>query len=114
MLFLQLLPIILCYLLMAAHLFRGQHYLLVALSVLLPFLLLIPKNWVAKVLQVGLVISSAEWLRTTVVLMQQRIAAGQPYLRMFIILGAVSIVTIGSVFTFQFASMGRRYKLHER
>lgn len=109
MVFLRLLPIILSYLLMAAHLFRGQHYLLVALAALMPALLLIPRLWVARVMQLGLVISAAEWLRTMAMLMQERITLGQPYVRMGLILGGVAIFTIGSAFTFYSAALGRRY-----
>ena len=111
MIFLQLLPIILSYLLMAAHLFRGQHYILVALAVLMPLLLLVSRRWAARVIQLGLVISAAEWLRTIALLTQQRMASGQPYLRMGLILGAVAIFTIGSAFAFYWPAIIRRYKL---
>jgi hypothetical protein len=94
---------------MAAHLFRGQHYLLVALAALMPTLLLIPRFWVARVMQLGLVLSAAEWLRTMAMLMQERIALGQPYVRMGLILGGVAIFTIGSAFTFYSAALCKRY-----
>lgn len=111
MVFLRLLPIVLSYLLMAAHLFRGHHYALLALAALMPLLLFIPQPWVARVLQLGLVISAVEWLRTIVMLTQERMALGQPYLRMALILGAVAIITIGSAFTFYWVAISRRYKL---
>lgn len=111
MLFLQLLPIILSYLLMAAHLFRGQHYVLVALAVLMPLLLLVPRRCAARVIQLGLAISASEWLRTIAMLTMERMASGQPYLRMGLILGAVAIFTIGSAFSFYWAGMRGRYKL---
>ncbi|MFZ2634690.1 MAG: hypothetical protein WA081_05875 [Desulfosalsimonadaceae bacterium] len=111
MLFIQLLPIILSYLLMAAHLFRGQHYVFVALAALMPLLLLVPQRWVARAIQIGLAISAAEWLRTIAILTQERVASGQPYLRMGLILGAVAIFTIGSAFSFYWVGMRGRYKL---
>jgi len=105
MVFLQLLPIMLSYLLMAAHLFRGQHYVLVAFAALMPSLLLIPRLWVARVMQLGLVISAAEWLRTMAMLMQERMALGHPYIRMALILGVVALITIASAFTFYWAAI---------
>ena len=111
MVFLHLLPVVLSYLLMAAHLFRGHHYLLMALAALVPVLLLIPRPWVARVMQVGLVIAAAEWLRTIVFLVQERMAFGQPYARMALILGAVALITMGSAFVFHRDALSRRYKL---
>jgi hypothetical protein len=111
MVFLQLLPIVLSYLLMAAHLFRGHHYVLMALAALMPLLLIIPRPWVARVLQLGLAISSAEWLRTIAMLAQQRMALGQPYLRMGLILGVVAVITIASAFAFYWDATRRRYDL---
>ena len=111
MIFLQSLPIIVSYLLMAAHLFRGQHDALVMLALLLPLLLLIPRRWVVRAIQLGLVISAAEWVRTAARLMQERTASGQPYLRMALILGAVALFTGGSALIFQLRAMRRRYKL---
>ena len=111
MVFLQLLPVVLSYLLMAAHLFRGHHYLLMVLAALAPLLLMIPRQWVARVMQVGLVIATAEWLRTIVFLVQERMAFGQPYARMALILGAVALITMGSAFVFYRDALSRRYKL---
>ena len=111
MVFLQLLPVVLSYLLMAAHLLRGHHYLLMALAAVVPLLLIIPRPWVARVMQVGLVIAAAEWMRTIVLLVQERMAFGQPYARMALILGAVTLITIGSAFVFYRNALSRRYKL---
>ena len=111
MVFLHLFPVVLSYLLMAAHLFRGHHDLLMALAALAPLLLMIPRPWVARVMQVGLVIATAEWLRTIVFLVQERMAFGQPYARMALILGAVALITMGSAFVFHRDALSRRYKL---
>lgn len=115
MIFLQSLPIVVSCLLMAAHLFRGQHYALVLLSLLMPLLLLIPRRWIARAIQLGLLISAAEWVRTAAKLMQERTASGQPYLRMALILGAVALFTLGAALIFQLPAMRRRYtlKVHE-
>lgn len=110
MIFLQSLPIIVSCLLMAAHLFRGQHDALVTLSLLMPLLLFIPRRWVARAIQLGLVISAAEWVRTAARLVQERTASGQPYLRMALILGAVALFTLGAALIFQLGAMSRRYK----
>jgi hypothetical protein len=111
MVFLHLLPVVLSYLLMAAHLFRGHHYLLMALAALVPLLLMIPRPWVARAVQVGLAISTVEWLRTLAWLIQERMAFGQPYARMALILGAVVLITMGSALVFYRDALSRRYKL---
>ena len=114
MLFLQLLPIALSYLLMAAHLFRAQHYVLATLAILMPMLLLLPRLWVARVLQLGLAMSAVEWIRTIALLTQERMAMGKPYARMGLILGTVATVTIGSTLLFYRRAIGRRYKLRDK
>jgi hypothetical protein len=111
MTFLHLLPVVLSYLLMAAHLFRGHHYLLMALAALVPLLLVIPRPWAARAVQAGLAISTVEWLRTIAWLIQERMAFGQPYARMALILGAVALMTLGSAFVFYRDALSRRYKL---
>ena len=111
MTFLHLLPVVLSYLLMAAHLFRGHHYLLMALAALVPLLLMIPRPWAARAVQAGLAISTVEWLRTIAWLIQERMAFGQPYARMALILGAVALITLGAAFVFYRDALSRRYKL---
>lgn len=80
-------------LLLAAHFYRAGA-LLVALGcvALLP-LLAVHYAWAVRGLQIALVAGCLEWLWTATLLMQQRLALGQPWLRMALILGAVALFT---------------------
>ncbi len=111
MLVVGVLSITLSCLIMAAHLLRGAHYGLVVLALIAPFLLLISKRWVARIIQLALALAAMEWLRTIFILWQERIASGQPYFRMLLILGVVTVITIGSAGSFQLAAMRKRYRI---
>ncbi len=105
------LPIIVSFLLLAAHFLRALNLLLVCLSLILPCLLLIRRRWVARSIQVALLCAALEWARTAISIGHERMAAGEPYLRTVLILGAVIVLTLGSVFTFYSPTMSKRYKL---
>lgn len=90
-------PVVLSCLLMAAHVLRSGMLLVAAGFAVLPFLLLVRRPWVPLVMQVVLLVAAAEWLRTLVALARGRIAAGEPWIRMAVILGAVIVVTLGAV-----------------
>lgn len=107
---LALLPIILSFLLLAAHFFRFGQIALVALALFLPCLLLVRKHWAAQTLQIALLLGAAEWVRTIVVFAQARMAGGYPYLRMTLILGAVALFTAGSALLFNNPSLRTRYR----
>ena len=78
------LPVLAC-LLLAAHFYRAQQLPLALLSALLPLLLAVPRAWAVRVLQVALVLGAIEWLRTLAAFSAERIAMGQPYLRLTLI-----------------------------
>ncbi len=82
-----------------------------SLSVLLVALLFIRQPWVARLTQIVLVLGAIEWVHTLYVTAQVRIALGQPYTRMLIILGIVAAVTICSALLFQSKEMKRIYRL---
>ena len=103
--------IILSFLTIAAHFFRGGYVLPAAIVLFLPFLLLITERWAARVVQGALFVAALEWIRTTMVLAQERLALGQPYLRMVAILSVVIIITALSAMTFYLPAMSRRYKM---
>src|SRR5512139_718897 len=105
------LPIIVSFLLIAAHFLRASHFLLVCLSLVFPFLLLIPQRWAARTVQLALVCAGLEWGRTLAEIWRARIAFGEPYLRMAFFLGAVIALTLGSALLFHSPTMSRRYKL---
>ncbi|UCH18955.1 MAG: hypothetical protein JSW36_08220 [Burkholderiales bacterium] len=88
------------FVLLGAHFFRaGQWPLLLACVVLLP-LLLVRRAWVPRLMQACLLAGSLEWAWTAFALAQQRIAFGQPWLRLASILGVVAMFTAASALVF--------------
>jgi hypothetical protein len=104
-------PIVLSLLVLAAHFLRGGCLLLVIPVLALLGLLVVPRPWVARTAQAVLALGALEWIRTTVTLATQRMHAGEPFLRMVLILGVVVAVTIGSALLFESAPLRRRYGL---
>jgi hypothetical protein len=106
---LRLLPVILSFLLLAAHFSRNDIIPLVYVSLALPFLLLVRRPWVSRLLQFLLVLGGLEWLRRLVALAGERQAAGKPWVRMALILGAVALVTFTSALVFRLRALRERY-----
>ena len=102
-------PVVLSFVLLAAHFSRNDVPSLVLLCLLIPFILLLKRSWVPRLLQLLLGLGAVEWIRTAVVLAGRRIDAGEPWLRMALILAAVALVTAGSAFLLQTARVRRRY-----
>lgn len=88
--------IILSSLLIAAHFLRSGTFLLVLLALGSPALLLLRERWASRTLQLLLLLAGAEWIRTLVSLAMERAKAGEPWIRMAMILGAVAAVTFAA------------------
>lgn len=97
---LQLLPVVLSLLVLGAHFLRAGNVYLVVLIVALLALLGVRRGWAARLVQFALVLGAVEWIRTLVALMASRSKAGQPMLRMSVILGCVTLVTAASALVF--------------
>ena len=97
--------------LLAAHFYRAGHLALAALSVGALVLLAVPRAWAARVLQLALLAGAFEWLRTLAMFASTRMALGQPYLRLTLILVAVAVFTAVSAAVFQQSAVRRRYRL---
>jgi hypothetical protein len=97
--------------LLAAHFYRAGHVLLAALSVAALVLLAVPRAWAARALQLVLVAGALEWLRTLALFASARMASGQPYLRLTVILLAVAAFTAASAVVFRQSALRRRYRL---
>jgi hypothetical protein len=61
---LKLLPVIISFLLIAAHFYRSGQVIPAALSLAMLLLLFLRERWVVRMFQVALVLAAAEWLRT--------------------------------------------------
>ena len=106
---LKLLPVILSFIILAAHFFRAELLPIAILYVLIPFLLFIKAAWVPRFMQLFLILGTVEWVRTLLVLIAERQALGQPWHRLIIILGVVALFTLVSALVFQSKTIKERY-----
>ena len=107
--FVRLLPVILSSWLLGAHFLRGWNIPVVALLVLLPLLLFVRRPWVARVFQVVLLLGALEWIWTTIEFTRIRMAVGEPWVRMVVILGVVALFTAASALVFRTRGLRQRY-----
>lgn len=103
------LPVVLSLMLLGAHFLRYGIVAGVAGSLLLIALLAIRVRWVPRLIQAALVVGSLIWTFTLYELVQMRVAHGQPYARMALILGAVSVFTLCSAMVFESPILRRIY-----
>ena len=94
---------------MGAHFLRAGNMVLLAAVLVLLALLGVRRPWVVRVLQLALVLGALEWARALFVLARRRVQAGEPVVRMSVILGAVAIVTALSALVFRSARVRRWY-----
>jgi hypothetical protein len=104
-------PPVSAFLLLAAHFYRANNYLFMLLSVLMIFVMFVGRPWAARTLQISLLLGSVEWLRTTLFLVMARSETGAPFLRLAIILGAVSLVTALTSVAFRASRVRAHFKL---
>ena len=106
---LLLTPSVLSLVVLAAHFSRHDLPLLPWVCLALPLLLLVRRPWVPRLIQIVLIVGAMEWLRTTAVLMGERMDAGEPWLRMAVILVVVALVSVGSAVLLGVGRVKRRY-----
>ena len=107
----RLLPVILSFGLLAAHFSRAGLLPLMILSALLPLLLLIRRAWVARSIQILLLLGAMEWVRAMFGYMEIRKQIGEDWGRLTIILLSVALITACSGLVFHGRSLKRRYYL---
>jgi hypothetical protein len=107
-------PIVLSIAILGAHFMRYGNTIGVIGSVALIALLFLRRPWVARLVQVALVLGALEWLHTLYQLMQLRMALDQPFTRMVIILGAVAAITACSSLLFQLRPLKATYRLNSK
>lgn len=100
--------------LLAAHFYRAGQLALAVASLALIALLAVPRRWAARAVQIALVLGALEWLRTLAVFAAARLSAGQPYLRLAVILLAVAAFTATSALVFRNARLRVRYNIGGR
>jgi len=74
-------------------------------------LLFVRQPWVARLMQVVLVLGAIGWVYTLYDLAQVSVAFGEPYTGLVIILGTVAAVTLCSALLFQSKELKRIYRL---
>jgi hypothetical protein len=111
--FVRLIPVILSFGLLAAHFSRAGLVPLMILSVIIPFLLLMRKAWVARGVQILLLLGALEWIRSMFGYIELRKAIGDDWGRLAIILISVAVLTACSGLMFRGKSLKRRYKLEK-
>ena len=111
--FLSLLPVILSFGVLTAHFSRANLFPLVIVSMLIPFLLLIKKAWVARGVQILLLLGALEWIRSMFGYIEIRKAIGDDWGRLAIILSVVALLTACSGLVFRGKSLKKRYHLNK-
>jgi len=104
-------PIVLSLVVLGAHFMRYGSTLGVIGAAGLIILLFVRQWWVARVVQVALVLGAIEWLHTLYEMVQMRMAFEQPYSRLMLILGTVIVVTLVSALLFQTKDLKKVYRL---
>jgi len=111
MITLYLIPPIIAFLLLAAHFFRSDSLVLVLVCVVAISLVFVRRPWAARTIQLCLLLGSAEWLHSTISLILSRSQTGQPFLRLAIILGGVTLFTALSSLVFQTGKLRARFNV---
>ena len=106
---LQLVPVVISLLVLGAHFLRAGNLVLVVLVLVLVALLGLRRRWVARVVQVALVLGAAEWIRTLIGLVASRSETGQPVLRLVVIIGCVTLLTVLAALVFRSQRLRRWY-----
>ena len=106
---LLLAPAALAAVLLAAHFYRAGALWGVALAAALVLLLFVRTPWSTRAVQAGLALGAVEWVRTLAAFAAVRVATGQPYLRMALILGAVALFTALAAIAFESDVLRARY-----
>ena len=101
MLFVCLIPMLFSVLVLAAHFLRTGPMILAVLCLIVPLTLFVRRMWALRLVQLFLLLGAAEWVRTLIVLVRDRQAQGEPWLRLVVILGAVAAFTAGAAFILQ-------------
>jgi len=83
----HLLPAVLCLLVLGAHFLRSGNVVMVAAVLTIAGLLGVRRPWASRTAQAALLLGALEWVRTLAFLAAGRTQAGQPVLRMSLILG---------------------------
>ena len=106
---LRLIPVVLSFVLLAAHFYRSGGVVLAGLCVVILLLLFFRKSWIPKLFQFLLILGALEWFRSLYYFAAMRIAWDQPWTRLAFILGVVALFTALSGLVFNSKALRARY-----
>jgi hypothetical protein len=106
---LLLLPAALGALVLAAHFLRRGDAAPMLLCLGIVALLFVRRPWSARAIQAAMLLGAVEWLRTLAAFVTERRAAGEPWTRLALILGAVALLSLGAALAFESATLRRRF-----
>lgn len=107
---LLLLPAGLSLLVLGAHFLRRGQLAGVAGCLALIGLLFVPRRWAARLVQLALLAGTVIWVRTLAQLLPERRAAGESWVRLVAILGAVALVAVLGAALFETRRLRERYR----
>lgn len=111
---LYLTPVVLSFLVLAAHFLRAGRFGLIAAVAVILALVTVRRPGAARAVQTALIVAALEWIRTLVVLARLRLETGQPAVRMAVILGCVALFTLLSSLVFFSRRLRERYRLEQK
>lgn len=109
MILIRLFPVILSFLILAAHFSRINQSLLGLFALAFPFLLLIKKAWIPKLVQITLLLGSFEWIRSMYFYIEAYEQTGKSWTRLALIIGGVALFTALSALVFKIKSVKNKY-----
>jgi hypothetical protein len=78
---------------LAAHFSRGGNNILAVLTLLIPFLFFVKQKWVIISLEIVAYLAALVWLYGAYGYIQLRIATGDDWIRLLVIMGGVALYT---------------------
>lgn len=106
----RLLPALLALLVLAAHFYRAGLAHVVPACIGLAALLCVRLAWVPRAIVVALLLAAVEWLRTLALLAGARMEAGQPFMRLVVILAGVALLTLLAAWPLRSATVRQWYR----
>lgn len=94
---LAIVVVILSAIVIAAHFLRSGSIVPMALSLVAPFLFLPRQPWARRLSQAFCLAAAGVWVATTLDIARERVALGEDWLRMAIILAAVAVAALFGV-----------------
>ncbi len=95
--FFLLIPIIFSYLLIAAHFYRRGNLILTVIIICIPLVLFFKKRFSIYIIQIGLILSIAVWIKTFIFLNNIYTRYNMPFTKAGLILSGVIIVSALSI-----------------